>query len=100
MTKPDHTHTANMTKEAIQELDWEILPHPPYSPDLVSSDYHLFRALSNNLRGVSFNNDLELQNWLDEFFTAKQADFFKRGIKDLPDHWETVVNNGGEYVID
>jgi hypothetical protein len=27
-------HTANMTKAAIQELDWEILPHPPYSPDL------------------------------------------------------------------
>jgi hypothetical protein len=27
-------HTANMTKAAIQELDWEILPHPPYSLDL------------------------------------------------------------------
>jgi hypothetical protein len=27
--------------------------------------------LSNNLRGVSFNNDVELRNWLDEFFTAK-----------------------------
>jgi hypothetical protein len=27
-------HTANMTKAAIQELDWDILPHPPYSPAL------------------------------------------------------------------
>jgi histone-lysine N-methyltransferase SETMAR len=27
-------HNENMTKVAIQELDWEILPHPPYSPDL------------------------------------------------------------------
>jgi hypothetical protein len=53
-------HTANVTKAAIQELDWEILPHPPYSPDLAPSDYHLFRSLSNNLRGVSFNNDAEL----------------------------------------
>jgi transposase len=35
-------HTANMTNAAIQELDWEILPHPPYSPDLGPSDYHLF----------------------------------------------------------
>jgi transposase len=58
------SHTANMTKAAIQELDWEILPHPPYSPDLAPSDYCLFRPLSNNLRGVSFNNDSELQNWL------------------------------------
>jgi histone-lysine N-methyltransferase SETMAR len=39
-------HAATMTKVAIQELDWKILPHPPYSPDLASSDYHLFRSLS------------------------------------------------------
>jgi histone-lysine N-methyltransferase SETMAR len=51
------THTANMTKVAIQELDWEIFPHPPYSSDLAPSDYHLFCSLSNNLRGVSFNNN-------------------------------------------
>jgi hypothetical protein len=39
-------HTANMTKAVIQELDWEILPHPPYSPNLAPSDHHLFRSLS------------------------------------------------------
>jgi histone-lysine N-methyltransferase SETMAR len=32
--------TANMTKAAIQELDWEILPHPTYFPDLAPSDYN------------------------------------------------------------
>jgi hypothetical protein len=53
-----------------------------------------------HLRGVSFNNGAELQNWLDEFFTAKPADFFKRGIENLPDRWEAVVNNGGEHIID
>jgi histone-lysine N-methyltransferase SETMAR len=54
--------TANMTKAAIQELDWEILSHPPCSPDLAPSDYHLFRSLSSNLLGVPSNNDAELQN--------------------------------------
>jgi hypothetical protein len=85
-------HTANIMKAAI-------LPHPPYSPDLAPSDYHLFHALSNNLRVVSFNNDAELRNWLDDFFTAKPADFFKRGIEHLTERWEAVVNNG-EYIID
>jgi hypothetical protein len=89
-----------MIKEAIQELDWEILPHPPYSPDPVPSDYHLFRSLSNNLHGVSFNDDTELQNWLNDFFMAKPADFFKHGIRNLPEHWEAVMNNGEEYIID
>jgi hypothetical protein len=85
-----------MTKAAIQEPDWEILPHPPYSPDISPSDCPLFRCLSNNLRGVSFENDAKLQNWLDEFFTAKPADFFKHGMENLPERWEAVVNNRGE----
>jgi hypothetical protein len=89
-----------MTKAAIQELDWEILPHPPYSPDLSPSDYPLFCSLSNNLHGVSFNNIAELQNWLDKFFKAKSADFFKPGIENLPKHWKAIINNGGEYVVD
>jgi histone-lysine N-methyltransferase SETMAR len=87
-----------MTKAAIQELDWEIVPYPPYSSDLSPSDYHLFCSLFNNLR-VSFNNNAELQNRLDDFM-AKPADFFKRGIENLPERWEAVVNNAREYIID
>jgi hypothetical protein len=87
-----------MTKAAIQELDWEILPHPPYSPYLAPSDYHLFCSLPNNLRGVSFNNNAELVNWLDNFFTIKPVDFFKRGTETLTERWEGVVSNG-EYII-
>jgi hypothetical protein len=67
-----------MTKAAIQELDWEILLHLPYPPDLAPSDYPLFL-------GVSFNNDAELQNWLHAIFTTNPADFFKRGMENLPE---------------
>jgi histone-lysine N-methyltransferase SETMAR len=31
--------------ETIQKLNFELLPHPPYSPDLAPSDYHLFCSL-------------------------------------------------------
>jgi hypothetical protein len=70
-----------MMKAAIHELECKILPHQSYSPDLALLDYHLFRSLSNSLGGVSFNNDAELRKCLDDFFTAKPADFFKRGIE-------------------
>jgi hypothetical protein len=71
--------------------------NPPYSPDLAPSDYHLFCPLSNNLSEIFFNNGSELQNWVGEFIAAKPADFFKRGIENLPECWEAVVNIGGEY---
>jgi hypothetical protein len=93
MTTPDHTHThtANMKKAAIPELDWEILPHQPYSSDLAPSDYHLFRSLSR-ATCAEFPSTTTL--------SSKPAYFFKRGIENLPELWEAVVNNGGEYIID
>jgi hypothetical protein len=57
-------------------------------------------SLSNNLLRISFNNNAELQNWFDDVFTAKPADFFKRRIENLPERRETVLNIGGEYIID
>jgi hypothetical protein len=32
-------HTARATQEGIQELQWELLEHPPNSPYLVPSDF-------------------------------------------------------------
>lgn len=36
---PAHRSMATMAK--LQELHFELLPHPPYSPDLAPSDYYL-----------------------------------------------------------
>ncbi|GFV71290.1 mariner Mos1 transposase [Trichonephila clavipes] len=35
-------HTSVVTRQKLWELGWEVLMHPPYSPDLAPSDYHLF----------------------------------------------------------
>lgn len=93
-------HVARATKEVIEELGWEVLPHPPYSPDLAPSDFHLFRSLSNQLRGISFTDDPALDNWIDEFFASKSSNFFRSGIRKLPERWNEVINRGGDYIID
>ena len=33
------SHTAHLTLEKIENMGWEVLPRPPYSPDLAPSDY-------------------------------------------------------------
>jgi histone-lysine N-methyltransferase SETMAR len=40
---------AQATQERIQELQWEICEHPPYSLDLPPSDFHLFGLLKTTL---------------------------------------------------
>ena len=40
-------HKSRIAQAAIRECKFEQLNHPPYSPDLASSDYYLFRNLKN-----------------------------------------------------
>ena len=37
------------------------MTHPPYSPDLALSDYHLFGPLKEELRGRRFTSDQEVR---------------------------------------
>jgi hypothetical protein len=43
-------HIADATVNLLSSWDWEILPHPPYSPDLASSDFHLFPKIKKHLK--------------------------------------------------
>ena len=48
-------HTSAATRDAIQSADFLVLPHPPYSPDLAPSDFHLFPKLKEHLKGERFS---------------------------------------------
>jgi len=44
---PDNarSHVAKVIKETLMQPEWEVLPHPVYSPDLAPSNYYLFRSM-------------------------------------------------------
>lgn len=54
-------HTAHLTINAIQKLNWQVLEHPALSPDLTPSDFHLFGRLKNAVRGRQFVEDDEMK---------------------------------------
>ncbi|KOX81057.1 Histone-lysine N-methyltransferase SETMAR [Melipona quadrifasciata] len=49
-----------------------VLPHPPYSPDLASSDFLLFRSLQSSLNGKNFNSLVEIKNHVEKFFAKRE----------------------------
>jgi histone-lysine N-methyltransferase SETMAR len=55
-------HTARATQGRIQELQWELLEHPPWSPGLAPSDFHLFDMLKQHFSGKHFADDEEVES--------------------------------------
>nr|APL98298.1 putative DD34D transposase [Bactrocera tryoni] len=92
-------HTSLMTRQKLLQLEWDVLPHPPYSPDLAPSDYYLFRSLQNFLDGRTFTSNQDVKNHLDQFFACKDQKFYERGINLLPERWQKVLDQNGEYII-
>ncbi|GFV92182.1 histone-lysine N-methyltransferase SETMAR [Trichonephila clavipes] len=84
----------------IQRLIWETLCHPPYSPDVAPSDYHLFHSLDNHLRGESFTNEADVLHALTDFFASHTLEFYRKGIEQLDTRWQKVLGADGDYFED
>ncbi|KAG5308006.1 SETMR methyltransferase, partial [Acromyrmex insinuator] len=90
-------HTSLITQQKLRELGWEVLMHPPYSPDIAPSDYHLFRSLQNSLNGVKLASKETCENHLKQFFDQKPQKFYRDGIIGLPQKWQNINENNGAF---
>jgi histone-lysine N-methyltransferase SETMAR len=73
-----HPHTAKITMETLRKLKWNLLTHPPYSPDLAPSDFYLFGRLKSDLQGMRFaDNDAVIQT-VRSGYAANHKTFLKR----------------------
>ena len=73
---PCHKLIATLAK--LHELNFELLLHPPYSPDLSTSDYWPFGDLKKMLQGKRFGFNEEVILETDAYFEAKDKPFYKR----------------------
>ena len=86
-------HVAKAVKKYLETLKWNVLPHPPYSPDILitgCSEYnkslvHFFRK----------NRKLAPKNWI----ASKDESFFRDGIRKLPERWEKVGSDSVDNTL-
>ena len=88
---------AQPTLQKLNELGYEVLPHPPYSPDLLLTDYHFFKYLNNFLQGKHFHNEQEAENAFQQFIESWSTDFYNTGISKLISRWQKCVDYNGSY---
>jgi len=88
--KASRPHTARLTLGTVDQLGLEVLPHPPYSPDLAPSDHHLLGPMKKMLGGQKFASDTEVQSTVCQWLRQQPASFFASGSQKLVDRWENV----------
>ena len=91
-------HSAVQTQDLITSFKWEQMDHPPYSPDLAPSDYHLFLHLKKFQGGKQFDDDDDLKDAVQKWLTSQAAAFCEESIQTLVPRYDMYLNNGGEYV--
>jgi hypothetical protein len=92
-------HTARATQGRIKELQWELLEHPPYSQDLVPSDFHLFGLpKKKHLVGKHLAYDEEVETDVRKWLGQQSKDFYATGFDALVKEWDTCIYVGGGYL--
>ena len=74
-------HQALATQKKLAYLGFQCLDHPPYSPDLAPSDYHLFPGLKKQVKGRRFLSDAEVIDAVETRLDRQPSEFFLSGCK-------------------
>ena len=69
-------HRALVTQKKLAYLGFQFLDHPPYSPDLAPSDYHLFPGLIKQLIGRYFPSDAAVIAAAETWLNGQFSEFF------------------------
>lgn len=93
-------HRTPCVKELLEQLNIESIIHPSCSPDLAPSDFYLFRKLNNWLQGQAYSNNNELIEGVKSYLYGQDEAFYSKGIDELRNRWERVVQLNGNYITD
>ena len=91
-------HVSSAVSEILEKYGWQVLPHPPYSPDMSPPDGDLFPKLKKPLRGKGFRSIEEVSDEVTRVIRRINNEEVLTGIQDLPKRWTAVIKHNGDYI--
>ena len=91
-------HTTAIAVAKLFDLRHEILPHPPYFPNLALFDYFLFPNMKTWLGGKRFISNEEIISATNEYFEGFDKNYVLEGIKELEYRYNKCIHLKGDYV--
>ncbi|PSN38599.1 hypothetical protein C0J52_17918, partial [Blattella germanica] len=84
--------------EKLHKYGWEVLPHPPYSPDMSPPDFDLFPKLKEPMRGRRYSSLEELSTTVTRAIRQMNKNVALDGIIKFLRHWDSVIQKQGDYI--
>ncbi|CAK9819145.1 Mariner Mos1 transposase [Anthophora quadrimaculata] len=91
-------HTSVLAMAKFNELKYELLEHPVYSPDLAPSGYYLFPNLKKPLAGKRFTSTDEAIAAVNGYFADFPESYFNNGIELLEKRWNKCIEVSGNHI--
>jgi histone-lysine N-methyltransferase SETMAR len=82
----------------LRDLHYELLEHPPCSPDLAHSDFCLFPKLKLFLADQCFSSNEEAIAAVERYFADLMKNHYRDGIMALEHCWNKCISLKGDYV--
>jgi histone-lysine N-methyltransferase SETMAR len=90
-------HRSGVVMGYLEEQGIQLIPHPPYSPDLAPCDFWLFSRLKDHLRGTRYDSRSQLGSVIFQYMKQVPVQEYA----DCYDSWklrlQKCISVGGEY---
>jgi len=91
-------HMCKLVTKFLAKKGIEVVPHPPYSPDMAPSDFFLYPSMKSNMRGVKYESREEII----QAVYAELKRLSKNGLSHVFEmwrhRWNKCIRLQGEYV--
>ena len=91
-------HMSQVAMTAPTECEFEILPHPPYSPDMAPSDFCLFPKLKFHLLGTQYGSNENVIQAVNEYLGDQEKAFYFEVIRKPEQGWAKCIALNGIYI--
>jgi len=91
-------HVLLLIRSYLAKHQTSVVPHSPYSPDLVPADFFLFSKLKTTLKRQNFQTIEEIQeNTIRELHIITES-AFQEAFQQWKKQWEWCIASTGDYV--
>ena len=76
----------------VHACGYELINHPPYSPNLAPSNYFLFPNVKKHVAGNRYQTNCDVISAVEDFFEGQVENFYTTGIQALHHRWKKCMD--------